>query len=236
MKTRYGTLLLGLGLIAGCGGEAALQTDAQIASYAVGLDIGRTLQPAAEHIDMAAFERGVADMMAGREPAVADSVLQAALARFSEVVTTAMREKEAEEGRANEEAGAAYRQENGAKPGVTTTASGLQYEVLQEGTGPKPTGSDRVTVHYRGTLIDGTEFDSSIGGQPMQTSVAPGGVIEGFREALMLMSVGSKYRVVIPGALAYGEMGSPPAIKPNTTLIFEIELISIDPPAAPPAP
>ena len=228
MKTRYGIALALIGLsTSACGsGEAALDTDAQMASYAVGLDIGRSLQPAAGHLDVDAFARGVADVLAEREPALADSVLQGALQRFSETIQTAMAEETAAEGQANLEEGEKYMAENGQKPGVTTTESGIQYEVLQEGTGPKPTTADQVTIHYRGTLIDGTEFDSSHSrGQPAQFGVT--GVIPGFTEALQLMSVGSKYRVVIPGHLAYGEAGTGGAIGPNETLIFEIELISI---------
>jgi FKBP-type peptidyl-prolyl cis-trans isomerase FkpA len=233
LKTTYGITLIGLGLIAACGGEAALQTDAQMASYAVGLDIGRSLEPAKGHLDVDAFARGISDIMDGREPALADSVLQGALQRFSETITSAMNEEKAEEGRKNEEEGAAYRQENGAKPGVTTTSSGVQYEVLQAGTGPKPTVNDQVTVNYRGTLIDGTEFDSSAG-NPVQFGVT--GVIPGFSEVLQLMPVGSKYRAVIPGNLAYAEMGSQDGtIGPMETLIFEIELVSIVP-MTPPAP
>jgi FKBP-type peptidyl-prolyl cis-trans isomerase len=229
LKTQYGTALVLLGLLTSAcgGGEAALETDAQIASYAVGLDIGRSLSPAAGHLDVDAFARGVQDIMAEREPALADSVLQAALQRFSETIQTAMAEEAAAEGQANLEEGQQYMAENGAKPGVTTTESGVQYEVLQEGSGPRPQATDQVTIHYRGTLIDGTEFDSShTRGQPTQFGV--NGVIPGFTEALQLMPVGSKYRVVIPAHLAYGEAGGPGgAIGPNETLIFEIELISI---------
>jgi FKBP-type peptidyl-prolyl cis-trans isomerase len=235
LGTRYATTLAVLVVLAsGCQAEAALQTDAQMASYAVGLDIGRSLAPAKGHLDVDAFARGISDIMEGKEPALADSVLQGALQRFSETITTAMNAEKAETGRKNEEKGAAYRRENGAKPGVTTTASGVQYEVLQAGTGPKPTVNDQVTVNYRGTLIDGTEFDSSAGRPPVQFGVT--GVIPGFTEALQLMPVGSKYRVVIPGNLAYAEMGSQDGtIGPMETLIFEIELVSIVP-ATPPAP
>jgi FKBP-type peptidyl-prolyl cis-trans isomerase len=228
LGTRYATTLAVLVVLAsGCQGEAALQTDAQIASYAVGLDIGRSLGPAAPHVDADAMARGLADAIAGADPALSDSVMQAAMARFSETINTAMSEESAEEARKNGEEGQKFMAENGAKPGVTTTASGLQYEVLQAGSGPTPTDTSMVTVHYRGTLIDGTEFDSSIGQTPRQFSIAPGGLIEGFREAVKLMPVGSKYRIVMPGNLAYGEAGSPPAIGPNETLIFEVELISV---------
>ena len=228
MKTQDAVALALFGLLAsGCQGEAALQTDAQVASYAVGLDIGRSLSPAAGHLDVEAFARGVEDILAEREPALADSVLQGALQRFSETIQASMAEEAAAEGQTNKEEGEKYMAENGQKPGVMTTASGVQYEVLQEGTGPRPQATDQVTIHYRGTLIDGTEFDSSISrGQPLQLGANQ--FIAGFNEALQLMPVGSKYRVVIPGHLAYGEGGGGGgAIGPNETLIFEIELISI---------
>lgn len=125
-----------------------------------------------------------------------------------------------------EDDGAAYRAKNGARKEVTTTASGLQYEVLEEGTGSQPGRSDRVTVHYRGTLIDGTEFDSSYGrGQPATFPL--NGVIAGWTEALQLMRVGSKHRIVLPPELGYGTRGAPPRIGPNATLVFDVELLGI---------
>jgi FKBP-type peptidyl-prolyl cis-trans isomerase len=127
----------------------------------------------------------------------------------------------------NTRAGDAYREENAKRAGVQTTASGLQYEVVTQGTGPRPAASDRVRVHYRGTLIDGKEFDSSHRtGQPATFVI--GEVIPGWIEALQLMPVGSKYRLVIPPALAYGPQGSPPDIGPNATLVFEVELLGIE--------
>ncbi|MDB3926601.1 FKBP-type peptidyl-prolyl cis-trans isomerase [Flavobacteriales bacterium] len=123
--------------------------------------------------------------------------------------------------------GQAFLDENAAKEGVVTTASGLQYQVLTEGQGAKPAASDEVTVHYHGTLIDGTVFDSSVDrGQPATFPV--GGVIQGWVEALQLMNVGSKYKLFIPSNLAYGERGAGGSIGPNETLIFEVELLSIN--------
>ncbi|MDB0006423.1 FKBP-type peptidyl-prolyl cis-trans isomerase [Flavobacteriales bacterium] len=123
--------------------------------------------------------------------------------------------------------GQAFLDENAAKEGVVTTASGLQYQVLTEGQGAKPVASDEVTVHYHGTLIDGTVFDSSVDrGQPATFPV--GGVIQGWVEALQLMNVGSKYKLFIPSNLAYGERGAGGSIGPNETLIFEVELLSIN--------
>jgi len=125
-----------------------------------------------------------------------------------------------------EDEGAAFRAKNGTRNEVTTTASGLQYEVLQEGAGAQPGRSDRVTVHYRGTLIDGTEFDSSYKrGQPATFPL--NGVIAGWTEALQLMKVGSKHRIVLPPELGYGSRGAPPRIGPNATLVFDVELLGI---------
>jgi FKBP-type peptidyl-prolyl cis-trans isomerase len=131
----------------------------------------------------------------------------------------------AAEGQENLAAGTAYLEQNRAKPGVTTTASGLQYEVLRAGDGERPSAESVVRIHYRGTLIDGTEFDSSYGrGEPAEFPID--GVIAGFSEALRLMPVGSQWRIVIPSDIAYGPSGSGP-IGPNSTLIFEIELLEI---------
>jgi len=122
--------------------------------------------------------------------------------------------------------GAAFRSKNGERAEVTTTASGLQYEVLTEGDGASPSRTDRVTVHYRGTLIDGTEFDSSYRrGQPATFPL--NGVIAGWTEALQLMCVGSKHRIVLPPELGYGRRGAPPHIGPNATLVFDVELLGI---------
>ena len=130
----------------------------------------------------------------------------------------------------NSVAGDAYLAENGSREGVMTTESGLQYEVLRQGDGPMPGPEDQVQLHYRGTLIDGTEFDSSYErGEPAQFGV--GGVIPGFSEALQLMSVGSHFRVVIPSEIGYGPQGTGGPIGPNATLIFEIELLEIVAPA-----
>jgi FKBP-type peptidyl-prolyl cis-trans isomerase len=235
LKTQYGILFIGLALLAACdGGSSALDTDAQKASYAVGREIGTSLKPASGHLDMAAFRRGVEDVMADRESPLADSILQTALMRFSDTVQASMNAEREQLAQKNTTEGEAFMRENATKQGVTTTASGLQYEVLAAGTGPKPTANDQVRIHYRGTLIDGTEFDTSIGREPVTFGVT--GVIPGFTEALQLMPVGSKYRFVIPGALAYGPGGSGDGtIGPNATLIFEVELLEI-PGSTPPAP
>jgi FKBP-type peptidyl-prolyl cis-trans isomerase len=231
LKTKYGVVLLGLASLAACSGGSSLETDAQVASYAIGRDIGVNLKPASGSLDLAAFRRGMEDVLADRDSPLADSVLQGALQRFATQVQEQMQSERVALGEKNRTDGEAYLRENGAKQGVTTTATGLQWEVLTQGSGPKPTLSDQVRIHYKGTLVDGTEFDSSYDGDPITFGVS--GVIPGFTEALQLMPVGSKYRFVIPGALAYGPQGSGEQIGPDATLIFEVELLEIPPSAAP---
>lgn len=206
--------------------NAALETDDQKASYAIGLQIGGSLESAGDHVMMDALVRGLQDAMAGRDPVLDDSELQAVMMRF----TTMMQEEQAAEmaiaAEANRVDAEAFLTANRAKEGVVETESGLQYEVMREGTGPKPTPTDQVTINYRGTLTDGTQFDSSYDrGEPSTFGV--GGVIAGFAEGLQLMSVGSQYRFVIPGDLAYGPQGNGQMIGPNATIVFEVELLEI---------
>ncbi|HUF70220.1 MAG TPA: FKBP-type peptidyl-prolyl cis-trans isomerase [Longimicrobiales bacterium] len=220
-------------LIAACQGggyeaaqNAALDTDDQKASYAIGLQIGGSLADIEDHVDMDAFLRGMQDAMSEREPVIAQAELQEVMMRFQQTIGEEQQARMEAESAANLEAGEAFLAENAAKDGVMVTESGLQYEVMREAEGPKPTPEDEVTIHYRGTLIDGTEFDSSYGrGEP--TTFQVGGVIAGFAEALQLMPVGSQYRFVIPGSLGYGPAGNGAMIGPNATLIFEIELIGV---------
>jgi len=216
--------------LAGCesteSATAEFETDQQKASYGIGLRMGGQLQPAADHIDMAAFRAGIDDALADREPRVGDEEIQSAMEAFNQAVQAEMTAEAEAEGQRNTEEGGAFLAENGAREGVVTTDSGLQYEVLREGEGASPGPDDRVTIHYRGTLIDGTEFDSSYErGSPATFSV--GGVISGFSEGLQLMSVGGQYRFYVPGAIGYGPRGNPPDIGPNATLIFEVELLEI---------
>jgi FKBP-type peptidyl-prolyl cis-trans isomerase len=231
MRIRHSAALLGAALfLTACSatgaGNAALDTDDQKASYGIGLDMGRSLEPAKGRLDMAAFTKGIQDAMAGTEPALTQDVIQTALQAFSQSIMEAQQAEQSAAGEKNKSEGEAYLASNGAKEGVVTTESGLQYEVLREGDGPRPTADDRVSVNYKGTLIDGTQFDSSYDrGEPAEFSV--GGVIPGFSEALQLMPVGSQFRVTIPGDLAYGPQGAGGDIGPNATLIFEIELLAI---------
>lgn len=205
---------------------APLESEDQMASYGVGLNMGRQIADTRDHLDRAAFMRGIIDALEENDQALTNEELQTALNSFSQRVQTAAAQRHAEQGRENAEAGAAYQAENGAREAVTTTESGLQYEVLREGEGATPTAQSNVLVHYRGTLIDGTEFDASYGGDPARFNA--GGLIAGFTEALLMMQEGDHYRVVIPSEIAYGPAGSG-RIPPNATLVFEIELIEVLP-------
>ncbi len=206
--------------------EVVLESDQQKASYGIGLGMGQQLQPVATHVDMAALRAGIDDAMAEADQRLSDEEIQTAMEAVQQTVQAEMVAEAEAEGQKNTDDGAAFLAENGARDGVVTTDSGLQYEVLREGDGVSPGADDQVTIHYRGTLIDGTEFDSSYErGEPTTFSV--GGVIAGFSEGLQQMSVGSHYRFFIPGDLGYGVRGNPPSIGPNATLIFEVELLEI---------
>jgi FKBP-type peptidyl-prolyl cis-trans isomerase len=208
------------------GGPVTLESDDQKASYGIGLNMGGQLGPAESRIDMAALIAGIRDGMAGNEPQLDPQEIQTALQALTEAVREEEAARAAEAAETNRAEGEAFLAENAAKEGITVTESGLQYEVIREGDGPKPTPTDQVSIHYKGTLIDGTQFDSSYDrGQPSTFGV--GGVIPGFSEALQLMSVGSHYRFFIPSDIGYGPQGTQGEIGPNATLIFEVELLAI---------
>lgn len=195
-------------------------------SYMIGMDVGQSLLQIKDEVDVEIMARAVSDVLAGRETALsreeANRVREAFMQRLQQEMA-AKRAKLAEE---NKKAGEAFLAENRKREGVKVTASGLQYEVIKEGNGKKPSATDQVKVHYVGTLIDGTKFDSSRDrGQP---AVFPlNGVIPGWTEGLQLMSEGSIYKLYIPAELAYGEQGTQGLIGPNATLIFEVELLEV---------
>ncbi|MDH3745318.1 MAG: FKBP-type peptidyl-prolyl cis-trans isomerase [Acidobacteriota bacterium] len=206
------------------------------ASYSIGVNMGMSLAAQAAPafaVDMEYLFQGIRDAMGEtgtlmEEPEMASTFqeLQAVLKAKQEEVNAKQQEVRREAGETNKQEGAAFLEENGRRAEVTTLASGLQYEVLEDGSGEKPSASDRVSVHYEGQLIDGQVFDSSIKrGAP--ATFAVGGVISGWTEALQLMSVGSKWKLFIPSDLAYGERGSQ-SIGPNATLIFDVELLGIE--------
>ena len=191
-------------------------------SYAVGLNIGMNFKRQNVEVNPDTVSLGMKDGIAGKPQMTMDEIKQT-LTEFEKD----MQQKQTEAAKKNAAEATKFLADNKAKPDVKTTASGLQYKVMKEGNGATPKSSDTVTVNYRGTLIDGTEFDSSYKrGQPATFPV--GGVIKGWTEALQLMKVGSKYQLFIPPDLAYGEQGRP-GIPPNSTLIFEVELMNVQP-------
>ena len=203
-----------------------LKTDRDKQSYAMGMNLGTGLHRQGMTLDTALVARGMKDAMSGAKTAMTEDEARAALQKLQTEVRQKMEVKSKEEAAANIKVGEAFLAENKSKPGVVTLPSGLQYKILTEGTGPKPTATDTVSCNYRGTLINGKEFDSSYNrGQPVQFQV--GGVIKGWTEALQLMPVGSKWQLFIPPDLAYGDRGAGADIGPGETLIFEVELLSI---------
>jgi FKBP-type peptidyl-prolyl cis-trans isomerase len=203
----------------------ALSTPKAQESYAVGHNLGASLREDGVAIDEPAFMRGVRDGLSNARSALTEEQIDQALGQLQTEVAARRAERTAALAKANAEAGAAFLKANGAKPGVVTLPSGLQYQVITTGTGPKPTASSTVRARYRGTLLDGTEFDSS-GQDP--ASFPLGQVIPGWTEALQLMPVGSKWRLFVPPNLAYGARGAGQDIGPNATLVFEVELLGIE--------
>lgn len=205
--------------------NAVLQTKKDRASYALGMNFGSGLKAQSAELDSAMVLRGLKDVLAGKTLLTQDQE-RAALAELQADMQKQTEAKMQQLGEANKKEGDAFLAANKTKAGVVTLASGLQYKILQEGTGPKPSASDTVVCNYRGTLVNGKEFDSSYRhGQPASFPV--GGVIRGWTEALQLMPVGSKWELFLPPDLAYGQRGAGPDIGPNATLIFEVELLSI---------
>ncbi|MGD0955278.1 MAG: FKBP-type peptidyl-prolyl cis-trans isomerase [Candidatus Acidiferrales bacterium] len=204
----------------------ALKTQKEKDSYALGLNIGRGLSKQPVDIDTPSLLRGMKDALAGAKPLLTDAEVDAALNELQTQVHAKQDQQRQQAEEANMKEGAEFLASNKAKEGVVTLPSGLQYKILKEGTGPKPALNDTVVCNYRGTLINGKEFDSSYKrGQPATFPLNR--VIKGWTEAVQLMPVGSKWQLFIPPDLAYGSNGAGPDIGPNATLIFEVELISI---------
>ncbi|MBD9481984.1 FKBP-type peptidyl-prolyl cis-trans isomerase [Pseudomonas sp. PDM14] len=222
--------LVGL-VLAGCDSpskEVELKTPEQKASYGIGLNMGKSLaQQGIEGMDPKAMAQGIEDALGKKEQRLKDEELVEAfgfLQKRAEERMLAVSEESAK-------AGKKFLEENGKKEGVTTTASGLQYEVLKKAEGAQPKATDVVTVHYEGKLTDGSVFDSSVErGSPIDLPV--NGVIPGWVEGLQLMHVGEKYKLYIPSELAYGDQSPSPAIPANSVLVFELELLAIKDPAA----
>jgi FKBP-type peptidyl-prolyl cis-trans isomerase FklB len=195
-------------------------------SYSIGTRIGKDFSRQQLDIDPAVLTRGIKDAMDGNEMLMTESQIQAVLRKFQQEQMAAKKVQMKAVGEKNAKEGAAFLAENAKKDGVVTLPSGLQYKILTKGSGKTPIPTDTVTVNYRGTLIDGREFDSSYKrGEPATFSV--NGVIPGWTEALQLMKAGAKWQLFIPAELAYGERGAGQIIGPNATLLFDVELISI---------
>jgi len=214
------------------GAAASLTSRKQKFSYALGMNIatglGANLKKQGVEVDWNILAEGIKDTAAGGKTRLTEEESKAVLNDVQNDVRKEQQEKAKQLGDKNKADGATFLAANKSKEGVKTLPSGMQYKVVTEGTGPKPAATDTVVCNYRGTLIDGTEFDSSYKrGEPATFPV--GGVIKGWTEALQLMPVGSKWQLFIPSDLAYGERGAGAEIGPDATLIFEVELISIKP-------
>jgi len=199
-------------------------------SYAIGLNIGMNFKRQNVDVNPDVVMSGIKDGVAGRPQMTMDQIRDTMVAFEKD-----MQAKQADAGKKNEADATKFLADNKSKDGVKTTSSGLQYKVLKDGNGEQPKSTDTVTVNYRGTLIDGTEFDSSYKrGEPATFPVS--GVIKGWTEALQLMKVGSKYQLFIPPNLAYGSQSPGAAIPPNSLLIFEVELMKVQSAGSSPAP
>lgn len=213
---------------------AGLPTEKDQVSYMIGMDIGKSLKPMKDEVDMATLQRAINDVFADKKPMLneeqAAKVMQGFAQKMQAKQQEEMAKKQAEmevQGKKNVAAEATFLADNGKKPGVVATASGLQYQVMTAGKGAKPVAADSVKVHYTGTLLDGTKFDSSYDRKEPAQFVL-NSVVPGWTEALQLMPVGSKYKLWIPAKLGYGAEGTPGGpIPPNSTLVFEVELLEI---------
>ena len=214
------------------GGVTALKTQKEKFSYALGMNLGTNLHKQSVEVDPNIVAQGLRAAMAGGKTLLTPEEAQAALVEVQKDIQAKLQEKAKVAGETNKKEGETFLAANKSKPGVVALPSGLQYKIMTAGTGPKPSASDSVVCNYRGTLINGKEFDSSYKrGQPATFPV--GGVIKGWTEALQLMPVGSKWQLFIPSTLAYGERGAGADIGPDATLIFEVELMSIQDKAKP---
>jgi len=206
---------------------ASLKTQRDKISYIIGMDAGKNLKVQSIDVDPDIFMKGFKDALSGNKSLLSDDIIKESMAVFQDEIMKKHEDELKKAAAQNKKEGEAFLAENKKKEGVVTLASGLQYKVIKEGDGKSPKETDTVTVNYQGTFIDGTEFDSSYKrNQPATFQV--NGVIPGWTEALQLMKAGSKWQLYIPAGLAYGEQGAGRVIGPNATLIFDVELLSID--------
>ena len=220
-------VLLFINGIASAEEAASLKTQRDKISYIIGMDAGKNLKVQSIDVDPDIFMKGFKDALSGNKSLLSDDIIKESMAVFQDEIMKKHEDELKKAAAQNKKEGEAFLAENKKKEGVVTLASGLQYKVIKEGDGKSPKETDTVTVNYQGTFIDGTEFDSSYKrNQPATFQV--NGVIPGWTEALQLMKAGSKWQLYIPAGLAYGEQGAGRVIGPNTTLIFDVELLSID--------
>ena len=227
-------LALGLQAVTAADDKPVLKDQKAKLSYCIGMSIGGSLKLQGAEVDVELLSKAIKDSLAGTNTMLTQQEMQETLKSWQMEMRTKRMEQQKTAGEKNKKEGEAFLVANAKKEGVTTLPSGLQYKVLTPGTGKTPTSNDTVKAHYKGTLIDGTEFDSSYtSGQPLVRPVTR--VIPGWTEALLKMKVGDKWQLFVPSSLAYRERGMPPKIGPDATLIFEMELLGIEPPSAQPA-
>ena len=215
-----------------------LTTDSQKFSYSIGVNIGKQLHNIKDNVDTKSLEAGLEDSFSDAPLKLDDKAREEVMKAMAQKIQQQKMEEQKKLADKNKADGEKFLADNGKKPGVKTTASGLQYEVETDGTGATPGKDDKVTVNYKGTLIDGTVFDSSYdrkdaSGNPTPATFPVSGVIPGWTEGLQLMKVGGKYKLYIPSNLGYGEHGAGQKIGPNSTLIFEVELMNVEKADAP---
>ena len=223
-------VVLSASILSSCGGKGvsnkALKTEIDSVSYAIGMDVARNVKTSVSEIDSELFIQGYMNVLDSTNMLLKPEDGQQILTAYFQKKQAENMKKQQEEAEKEKGVGEKFLEENKTKSGVKVTESGLQYIVLKEGTGAKPTAASKVKVHYHGTLIDGTVFDSSVDrGEPTEFGV--GQVIRGWTEGLQLMTVGSKYKFFIPQDLGYGARQAGEKIKPYSTLIFEVELLEI---------
>ncbi|CAH8285270.1 FKBP-type peptidyl-prolyl cis-trans isomerase FklB [Mariniflexile fucanivorans] len=223
-------VVLSASVLSSCGGQGVskreLKTELDSVSYAIGMDVARNVKTSVSEIDSELFIQGYMNVLDSTNILIKPEDGQQILSAYFQKKQAENMKKQQEEAEKEKGVGEKFLEENKSKDGIKVTESGLQYKVLKEGTGPKPTAESKVKVHYHGTLIDGTVFDSSVDrGEPTEFGV--GQVIRGWTEGLQLMPVGSKYKFFIPQDLGYGARQAGEKIKPYSTLIFEVELLEI---------
>ena len=227
MKAKW-MMILALGLLAipaRAQDSAAPTTQKDKVSYGIGVQVAKTLKGQGVDVNPDLLIKGLRDALSGQKLLMSDDELNTTMSALQQEMNQKQMQERLKQADDNKKAGDSFLADNGKKQGVVTLPSGLQYKILKPAEGKKPTDADTVSCNYRGTLIDGTEFDKSEAGKPATFQV--GMVIPGFKEALKLMPVGSTWQFFIPPDLAYGDRGAGNVIGPNTTLIFEVELLDV---------